>query len=109
MHRLQITNLCSTPVFVIIAIALFVALYKAADIKTNAHKEDAVTIHFLAHLTLVLISTALVSISVIVTKSIIAGEIAYFIALGIGMIPFGVYRRTNMGTLLSNCFPALGR
>lgn len=85
----QVINLWSTPVFAIIAVALFAALYKAADIKSIVRKRVAAAIHFLAHLTLVLIGTASVSISVIGTKSVFAGEIAYFFAIGIGMLFLG--------------------
>ena len=81
----QVVNICSTPIFIIIAIVLFIALYKAADIKFTSQKRIAVFIHTLAHLTLVVSSTAFVSIMV----SVFAGKILYFVALGIGMILSG--------------------
>jgi len=85
----QITNICSTPIFIIIALALLAALYNAADIKFVARKRVAAFIHFLAHLTLMVIGTAFVSITVIGLKSVFAGKILYFVALGIGMILSG--------------------
>lgn len=84
----QINNLWSTPMFVIIAVALFAALYKSADIKFIDRRRAAVIIHFLAHITLVLIGTAVVSTMVIGLKSVV-GEILYFVFLGIGMILLG--------------------
>lgn len=54
----QVTNLCSTPIFIIIAVGLFVALYKAADIKTIARKENAAVLHALAHLILIIVGTS---------------------------------------------------
>lgn len=85
----QITNLWSTPTFVIIALGLWAALYYAADIKSTFRKRIVVTIHFLAHLTLILIGSALVSVSVAGLKPLVAGEITYFFALSIGMLLLG--------------------
>lgn len=88
----QLNNLWPTPIFFIIAAALFVALYNAADIKTTARKRVAVTIHFLAHLMLVLIGAILVSVSIsfVGLKSVpFFGEILYFVALILGMLLLG--------------------
>lgn len=85
----QIYNLLSTPVFVIIAVSLFSALYYAADIKSKVRKLLATVIHFFGHLALIVFGTAFVSVLVAGTKTMPVGEIIYFFALAIGMLLLG--------------------
>jgi len=47
------------------------------------------TIHFLAHLALIFLGTAFVSMLVVGVKPVFAGKIVYFFALGIGMLLLG--------------------
>lgn len=85
----QVTNLCSTPAFIIVAGVLFTALYNAADIKIVARRRVASIIHCLAHLMVIVSSTAFMSTLFVGLKSELGGNITYFIALGIGMILSG--------------------
>lgn len=86
----QVTNLMPTPIFVLVVFAFLAILFKAADIKSTSRKLVAVATHTAAHLTLVVIGTALVSISVVGLKSIpFLGEILYFFALSFGMFLLG--------------------
>ena len=85
----QFYNLLLTPVFIIIAGALFYALYNAADIKSKLRKLIAAGIHSLGHLALIVFGTAFVSVLIAGTKTILAGEIIYFFALAIVMLLWG--------------------
>ncbi len=86
----QVISLLSTPIFVLVIIAFFAIFYLATDIKSAFRKWIALTAHTLAHLTLVVIGTAFVSILVVGLKSVFfLGEILYFFALGFGMLLLG--------------------
>ena len=85
----QVIDLLSTPIFVLVVIAFLAIFYLATDIKSTFRKWIALTAHALAHLTLVVIGTAFVSILVVGLKSLFLGDVIYFFALGFGMLLLG--------------------
>jgi hypothetical protein len=82
----KVINICSTPVFVLLFFAFPLILINAADIKITNRKKVVAIIHALAHLILMVVGTAFVSILVVWLKSVPFGEILYFFALCFGMI-----------------------
>jgi len=86
----QVINLCSTPIFVLLFFGLPLILINAADIKVTNRKRVVAIIHALAHLTLMVFGTALVSMMVVGLKSVpYFGEILYFFVLSIGIVLLG--------------------
>jgi hypothetical protein len=74
----------------------------AADIKSKTRKRIVAPIHALAHLILMVVAAAIVSVSVIQLKSVpYIGEILYFLALSTGIVLFGFVGATLWGLYLT--------
>ena len=85
----QVISISSTPIFVLLFFGFPLLLIKNADIKKTKRKMSVAIIHALAHLTLLVVGTASVSVFIAQIKGLPLGGILYLIALIIGMILLG--------------------
>jgi hypothetical protein len=98
----QLGNLCSTPIFALLLLGFPFILIWAADIKSTTRKWVVAIIHALAHLTLMVVGTALLSVLVIGLKSVsYFGEILYFFVLSILVVLLGFIGAAIWGLYLT--------
>lgn len=86
---IQVNNLWPTPVFLLIFLALAVALVVSAEISSKRRRYVIGFLHALFHAGIILFGTAFVSAAIPELPSVFLYEVPYFLFLVAGMVGFG--------------------
>lgn len=97
----QVSSVATTPIFALIALGFTALFVVVADKKSRPVKLVAL-LHAVLQVTFLLFWTAVISVGISGLRSITTvGEIAYFVVLALGMLPFGFLGGTLWGLYLT--------